>query len=779
MKGGKDEKKLMDPLFPRLHINDAEKGGPRAPPRNKMALYEQLSIPSQRFSSGSASTLPLAPNNSGSLVPSTSSSHVGSHKRNVFSTFCNSPPSPHLPKRLHSYSSSGVNLNTTSKNFEWLPIKPTNCETLNVREHLSTTANCSLFQPHSFSKNSSVKKLGDENDFRVPTFAQSGRIPTSGNGQQDMDKEKFTTSSQNSSRKLQTDSEKQLKQAGTTDLWSRQHLKNKTEENPRVSHTSQNCAKKPASILSNGNIISADASSGPLTIDRISEPVKRTHISLNQEKRSSLVHDLGGLHDFNEQLDQECRALQKNQALKDGVSVESERDIGKRNASTLEGASYSRPSFGDNNGSPNRCDNTCEHHEDRECMSLQVGDVDGNDDVSDTSMVDSISGLNISADDVVGVIGLEHFWKARRAIVHQQRVFAVQVFELHRLIKVQRLIAGSPDLLLEDNLYQGKPPIKVSPVKKLPSEFVLEPLTLIVKPNDDFPEPNPSIECAAENAVGKPPLSSFENDTNKGPVTQQSSYKPYSGNPSPASTATDKPSPWWFHPQPGNQWLVPVMSPSEGLVYKPYAGPCPPTSGFMAPVYGSCRPMSLTPVGGDFFSTAYGVPPSHQLGIGIIPSTPLVQTYFPPYGMPLTNPSVSSSAVEQVTPFARAQLSNGQDNQLPTRGVNLTIPYQSSCNMSTQNSGLIPFCVRNFQASKESELQGSTASSPSERVQRDALLLFPTAPTVQALDQPAQTRSSEQRTQVIKVVPQNPRSASESAARIFQSIQKERKQYVD
>lgn len=49
MKRGRDEEKVVGPMFPRLHVNDTEKGGPRAPPRNKMALYEQLSIPSQRF----------------------------------------------------------------------------------------------------------------------------------------------------------------------------------------------------------------------------------------------------------------------------------------------------------------------------------------------------------------------------------------------------------------------------------------------------------------------------------------------------------------------------------------------------------------------------------------------------------------------------------------------------------------------------------------------------------------------------------------------------------
>ncbi|KAH7440779.1 hypothetical protein KP509_03G010400 [Ceratopteris richardii] len=38
-----------EPLFPRLHINETEKTGPKAPPRNKMALYEQFTVPSHRF----------------------------------------------------------------------------------------------------------------------------------------------------------------------------------------------------------------------------------------------------------------------------------------------------------------------------------------------------------------------------------------------------------------------------------------------------------------------------------------------------------------------------------------------------------------------------------------------------------------------------------------------------------------------------------------------------------------------------------------------------------
>ena len=73
MKKGKDDEKVMGPMFPRLHVNDTEKGGPRAPPRNKMALYEQLCIPSQRFNPG---VRPLNPNSTSNQVPPVSSSQV-------------------------------------------------------------------------------------------------------------------------------------------------------------------------------------------------------------------------------------------------------------------------------------------------------------------------------------------------------------------------------------------------------------------------------------------------------------------------------------------------------------------------------------------------------------------------------------------------------------------------------------------------------------------------------------------------------------------------------
>lgn len=59
---------------------------------------------------------------------------------------------------------------------------------------------------------------------------------------------------------------------------------------------------------------------------------------------------------------------------------------------------------------------------DNENLGIQRDDptlmenVENWDDMSETSMVDSMSGLDITPDDVVGIIGYKHFLKARKAI---------------------------------------------------------------------------------------------------------------------------------------------------------------------------------------------------------------------------------------------------------------------------------------------------------------------------------------------------------------------------
>ncbi|KAA8542465.1 hypothetical protein F0562_023399 [Nyssa sinensis] len=127
----------------------------------------------------------------------------GGRERSFCYSFYTSPASPHLAEKLHSYSS----------------------------------AKSSWFQPLSFSssKDSSVEKLRDEDNFRVPTFPQSGRTPNCGDGQKNMDREKLTSPSLKASMKLRGACEKQTKWTNAPDQESRKHLRIETKENPKVS----------------------------------------------------------------------------------------------------------------------------------------------------------------------------------------------------------------------------------------------------------------------------------------------------------------------------------------------------------------------------------------------------------------------------------------------------------------------------------------------------------------------------------------------------------------
>lgn len=334
------------------------------------------------------------------------------------------------------------------------------------------------------------------------------------------------------------------------------------------------------------------------------------------------------------------------------------------------------------------------------------------------------------------------------------------------------MIAGSPDILLQDGAFLGKSPPKGSTAKKLPLEYVVKPREENLKGKDDSEKLNRKLECSAENAVGKTSASSVKNGS------YLSNYTSFSGNLHHTNiTANSKMGPWHFQQPPGHQWLIPVMTPSEGLVYKPYPGP-----GFTGVACQGFGPFGPTPFGGNFMNPAYyGVPASNQ-GIGVLPETPpACYPYFAPYGMPVMDPAMSGSVVEQTNHF----VAPGSNGHLSVEGANFnTHNYQGSGNFPIQRNESMSNVMKT-QAPKESELQRSTASSPNELAQgistgqnsegRDAPPLLPKVPVVREVaSKPLETR---QQTRVIKVVPRNPRSATESAVRIFQSLQKERRQY--
>lgn len=339
--------------------------------------------------------------------------------------------------------------------------------------------------------------------------------------------------------------------------------------------------------------------------------------------------------------------------------------------------------------------------------------------------------------------------------------------------QVQRLITGSPEELLDNDLYLGKPS---SPTKKLTSESVQELPHPIVNLKVGSQKHNTNNEAAIKDAARNPPLASPMN-TDETYTAPQTNKRPRE-NQLPISMAINmQPTPWCVGPSQGNQWLVPMMSPSEGLVYKPYTGRCPPTPGLMSPIYGNYRPINLNAMSGNFFNATYGsIPISHRQGIGFVPTNPFFgQTYYRPYGKSQENSSASGSVVEQMNRSIGDQASK-LNNHVSTKDISATVQpvhYQSLGNMPSQKSGGISDCFGKSQTSKSSELQVSTTSTLSV----DALPLFPITPKAQSFDQPDQIHGNEKQTRAIKVVPHKHKSATESAARIFRSIQEERNQY--
>ncbi|KAG5006319.1 hypothetical protein JHK85_024861 [Glycine max] len=125
---------------------------------------------------------------------------------------------------------------------------------------------------------------------------------------------------------------------------------------------------------------------------------------------------------------------------------------------------------------------------------------------------------------------------------------------------------GSPHVLLEDNLLLNKPPPKTSTTKKFQSDFASQKPSAVVKLDNKSVKVN-TVEKTTNSVVGKIPIPCISNTTKD-------------------SNSNSKQSPSYVYPQPGNQWLVPVMSPFEGLEYKPIIWPCPANAGFMAPING-------------------------------------------------------------------------------------------------------------------------------------------------------------------------------------------------
>ena len=246
------------------------------------------------------------------------------------------------------------------------------------------------------------EKRQDDEDFMVPTFVQSETGKDHSKNSNGMNREVFPSSTPAylcQSMNSHNTSDKEPRRSSITDFSFRQEGRCQDEEHPKES---MEVGEKSVKYVS-----------GSPAKEKTKGPLKQTDTSAGQEHRHKLANNSDRLCSTGTSLNHESRARPHMQNIMCGNGVSNELVMGKENGS------YSilrKDSCPEKLGSPNAT-NDSGYHEDKSRGSLQMGNGDRSDDASETSMVDSISGMDICPDDVVGIIGLNHFWKARRAIV--------------------------------------------------------------------------------------------------------------------------------------------------------------------------------------------------------------------------------------------------------------------------------------------------------------------------------------------------------------------------
>lgn len=236
------------------------------------------------------------------------------------------------------------------------------------------------------------KKVGDDDDFAVPVYVHSEIDQCHSKTENGIHRGKISPLSPTypgHSTNLQNVCDK--------DPNSRHETRHQGEENPKICISIRDHSVKSSANLS--------------TRDRVGGLAREASALPIQEYVDLPGSNFSRLNDSYALLQHESRAgLQQNdRGHCDGD--ESGRDIEKEIVPQTRSGARTR----EEHSSPNVIDN--DYHGTNTCGSLKFRNGDKSDDVSETSMVDCISGLDITPDDVVGIIGHKHFWKARKAIV--------------------------------------------------------------------------------------------------------------------------------------------------------------------------------------------------------------------------------------------------------------------------------------------------------------------------------------------------------------------------
>ncbi|GLJ07481.1 hypothetical protein SUGI_0068000 [Cryptomeria japonica] len=753
-------------MFPRLHVKETKTDGPRAPPRNKMALYEQFTIPSHRFMQSTNSN----PRQNPTSVINQPASCDG---RFMYAPYYVSPhvyPTVNFPGQF-----LGQNVMSCSNSAATESDKSTKCDQLRSTQQSS----------HSSPRDHNV---------------QCNQNPFSSHMNHDED---LTLQA---SRKLKNSDVKDGMMQGGSHLLK----KGQKTSNPIVRSISENLRTLPLQVDSRlkypvhqglSSVIQDDETEPrdrepELCKDSSQSPFGDSYCAddvLNLDKHPN--EGAGSRVEYEDNVQNKKSIMSDNNANSKGINTcssiresqayvqQSHRAREHLKASSARAESQylvevlSRDSDEDIDG----CHKEGQSNQ-NEILSDQG---DSSDQNSDSSMVDSLHAFEITPKSVISAIGQKEFWRVRKAILRQQKIFSTQVFELHRLVKVQKLIAMPSNLLIEENIYKSFP-ISISEEQCVPT---IDP-EKCTKSFEDLVDHDCEIVTAKAKPCNKEMLTHYSLSSHQSP---RESVQPIANDTRDQSHAATFPV-GTFSPGSASAWGYPA--------YPQHHSAMPASPG----CYGYYHQYPLNQMGVP--NAVMGIPCSlegnsigsrnmhrcqhqcqcsaeHQtIGLGHFPkypsqdglrySSPTPPVPFEPFRPagkachPFFKPAriVGNGSEEMSAGSFRSESVLKQSKQTGQPGLHSKKTNEDAHECESPNT---------------KELNEDDAGVPDVvDLENQALSLFPLSSSFlwssKTVKDKALFSSKEERVQVIKAVPRTAMAASESTADILLSLQRERQQ---
>lgn len=542
--GGKQQEPEIA-LFPRLHVAETKKAGPRGPPRNKMALYEQLTVPSHKFK---PSPMPLPPNGRTIQSPSMSTPiylpqmPVGSYES------------------MYSYMPFSYMKPAVVPVMTCMPVMNSGQCGVEAKSSKITSSNSDSTVMDGASESPSLgravgrkseslghcaptnkESLGD--DFAVPTYSSAS---------QSSSQTVLTTVPPNRQGSRQ----------------QRAFVRGKERSSPCMNQVRRLLTEKSTEVVSSvrkddGRVPTASGECAVVSV--VDNDVGSEEVNPSELDGAPVACDGGFVQPSTHEIGQEELLLQQRDEAREKVvrPINASETfaaivppVSMHRANSLTGASE-RNDFS-NQTSENQRGEGSKPSRLRRDSSMETG----------SSMLENVVMGSIEFRDVVDAFGQQEFWKVQMMIIRQQKLFALQVFELHRAIEVQQLLAKA----LCFSLHVDEVPQKVDNILR-PSSPVAEvpetPEALEIPKATEIPEVPEVSERRFETKVCK--------DLNENSRSvPESVSQPLYPLPLPFQQGFNSGSAWPAGPYAANPCATRMMSP---YMYVPYSGPCPPGYG--------------------------------------------------------------------------------------------------------------------------------------------------------------------------------------------------------